>query len=467
MPPSILRTRRLRVPGVGAMLAVAVALVAPASIAQSGAGFAIDRFEPAERGAQHFVVDSLDLRAGSAGASAVFDYAYKPLVVYDSAGAERLALVRHQAIVHLGGALVIAGRLRLGLDAPVAVYQDGERAVAYGVTLSPATAPAFGDLRLAADVRITGEHGGPFSLALGVRGWLPTGVRTQFTGDGSARLAPQVLAAGTLDVLVWAARIALVYRSRDDRYAGQTLGSELFAAAGVGLRTRDGRLVVGPELYAASALRKGAELLGAAETPAEWLLGAHYDVARNVRAGAGVGGGLGRGYGTPVLRGLASLEWVLGAPARGAPSGEPLEAPTPWEDADGSGSGRTTTDRPLAAIAADQIRIEEELRFATDSADLLGSSDAVLGAVKRILDEHPEIQKLRIEGHTDSVGEASYNDDLGARRAAAVESWLIRHGIARERLESAGLGSKEPIDTNETEAGRAKNRRVVFRIAPR
>ena len=87
--------------------------------------------------------------------------------------------------------------------------------------------------------------------------------------------------------------------------------------------------------------------------------------------------------------------------------------------------------------------------------------------MKRILDEHPEIRRLRIEGHTDSVGEAAYNDDLSARRAAAVEAWLVGHGIAKERLESAGLGSKEPIDTNETEAGRAKNRRVVFRIVER
>ncbi len=121
-------------------------------------------------------------------------------------------------------------------------------------------------------------------------------------------------------------------------------------------------------------------------------------------------------------------------------------------------------ERPLAVVTENEIRIEEQLRFATDSAELLGGSDAVLAAVKRVLDEHPEIRRLRIEGHTDSTGEAAYNDDLSARRAAAVEAWLVGHGIAKERLESAGLGSKEPIDTNETEAGRAKNRRVVFRI---
>ena len=464
MATSLLGARRARATTVATALVLSVALVAPPSTAQSRTGFAVNRFEPAERGSQHFVVDSLDVRAGSAAAGATFDYAYKPLVVYDATGAERYALVRHQAIVHLGGSVVLAGRLRLALDAPVALYQDGESAVVDGVTLSPSTAPAFGDLRLAADVRVAGDRGQPFSLALGVRGWLPTGLRSQFTSDGSARIAPQVLASGAVDVLVWAARVALVYRSRDDAYAGRALGSELFAAAGAGIRTRNGRLVVGPEVFAASAFTSGAKFLGARETPVEWLFGAHYDVLPNLRAGAGIGGGLGHGYGTPVLRGLASLEWVTSAPVRESPDGEAPEPRTPWENGDGSGTAGGTKERPLAVVTENEIRIEEELRFATDSADLLGGSDAVLGAVKRILDEHPEIRRLRIEGHTDAVGEAAYNDDLSARRAAAVETWLVGHGVAKDRLESAGLGSKEPIDTNETEAGRAKNRRVVFRI---
>ena len=441
--------------------AAAVVLTTADAAAQSRSGFAVDRFEPAERGSQHFVVDSLDLRAGSGAAGATFDYAYKPLVVYDATGAERYALVRHQAIMHVGGAVVLAGRLRLAVDAPLALYQDGERAIVDGVTLSPSTAPAFGDVRLAVDVRILGDHGEPFSLALGVRGWLPTGLRSQFTSDGSARVAPQVLAAGAVAVLVWAARLAVVYRPRDDAYAGRPLGSELLAAAGIGLRTRNGRLVVGPELALASAFSGGAKLFGALETPVEWLFGAHYDVTPSLRAGAGLGGGLGHGYGAPVLRGLASLEWVTSAPSVAKPpSGEDLEPKTPWEGS----VGGVANDRPLAVVTENEIRIEEQLRFATDSAELLGGSEAVLAAVKRVLDERPEITKLRIEGHTDSAGGAAYNDELSARRAASVEAWLVGHGVAKERLESAGLGSKEPLDTNETEAGRAKNRRVVFRI---
>jgi outer membrane protein OmpA-like peptidoglycan-associated protein len=63
-------------------------------------------------------------------------------------------------------------------------------------------------------------------------------------------------------------------------------------------------------------------------------------------------------------------------------------------------------------------------------------------------------------GHTDSQGSAPYNLDLSQRRAAAVYLWLIQHGIDSGRLRSDGRGLMEPIADNETETGRALNRRV-------
>lgn len=465
---------------VAATVTATVMALPVTSFAQSRTGFAVDRFEPAEHGTRQFVVDSLDLRPGTAAAGATLDYAYKPLVLYDASGAERFALVRHQAFVHLGGAIVVAQRLRLALDAPVALYQDGEAATVSGERLSAATAPAFGDVRLAADVRLlgngTGEHGDAFALAAGVRAWLPTGLRSQFTGDGSARIAPQVLAAGALGPFLWAARTALVYRSRDDAYAGRTLGSELFFAVGAFVRTHDERLVIGPELSAASAFTGGAKFLGSHETPVEWLFGAHCDVVRNLRIGAGFGGGLGHGYGAPLVRGLLSMAWVTSPPPPPRTKDEDREDRTPWEGYGGNGNesdngsgggGQVAPRPPLAVVTEDEIHIADEIPFAVDSADLVSPSDEILSAVKRVLDEHPELRRIRIEGHTDSTGDPAYNDDLSARRALAVFTWLTSHGIDPERLESVGRGSKEPLDTNETVTGRAKNRRVVFKILER
>ena len=498
---------------VRARLVTGALLAAGTAHGQSQTGFAIDRFEPAERGSGWFVVDGLDLRGRARPALGVtLAYAYKPLVVYDAAHEERLAIVRHQAVVHAAGSIVLADRVRLGLDVPFALYQDGDAAFVSGEALAPANRAALADLRIAADVRLAGQHDAPFTLALGVRGWLPTGVRSQCTSDGSARIAPQVLAAGRLGVLAWATRAALVVRSRDDAYAGSPLGTGLAAAAGLGLQL--GRFFVGPEVFASTGLRADA-FLSVRGTPADVVLGARYDLPLGLRIGLAGGGGLTRGYGSPAFRGLASLEWwipIAAPPADrdgdhvldandacpdqpGVPSGDPelngCPPPerVPDEDLDGDGirdsddacpgiAGLRTADpmtngcptgtpHQLAVVTATEIRIGERIQFATGSADLLGDSQPVLSAVQRLLDEHPEIRKLRVDGHTDDTGDASFNDDLSRRRAAAVLRWLVEHGVDEERLTSEGFGSSKPIATNLTEQGRLENRRVAFTIVER
>jgi outer membrane protein OmpA-like peptidoglycan-associated protein len=69
-----------------------------------------------------------------------------------------------------------------------------------------------------------------------------------------------------------------------------------------------------------------------------------------------------------------------------------------------------------------------------------------------------------VEGHTDNVGNAAYNKDLSARRAASVVRYLVGKGIAPSRLVAAGYGFEQPIASNKTALGRAKNRRVAFTI---
>jgi serine/threonine protein kinase len=95
---------------------------------------------------------------------------------------------------------------------------------------------------------------------------------------------------------------------------------------------------------------------------------------------------------------------------------------------------------------------------------ILPASDGVLEAVKKILDEHPELGKVSVEGHTDNRGSAAYNKKLSGRRAASVVRWLTRHGIDAKRLSSVGYGFDRPLDTNDTEEGRQANRRVEFHL---
>src|SRR5690606_2006336 len=97
-------------------------------------------------------------------------------------------------------------------------------------------------------------------------------------------------------------------------------------------------------------------------------------------------------------------------------------------------------------------------------ATIRPESTAILEAVQSVLEENPQIEQLRVEGHTDNRGSARLNARLSADRAAAVVEWLVEHGIDRSRLISAGYGMDKPIETNDTEAGRQTNRRVEFHI---
>lgn len=456
---------------IASALGLALVLSAGDAHAQARRGFAIDRFEPAERGSPSFVVDALDLRSASPTAprpaiGAVFDYGYKPLVVYDAVGEERAALVRHQLFAHLGASFVFVDRFRLAVSLPLALYQDGEDVAIEGILHHSANAPAIGDLRFAMDARITGRFGDPFTLAAGVRAWVPTGVPSQFTSDGTVRVAPQLLAAGTVGVLVWGARLALVARPRDDVYAGRQLGSELFGAASAGVALAGGRVRIAPEVWLSSGFTGGASFFGKHGTAIGWLLGAHVTTASGMRVGGGIGSGIGPGLGAPLVNAVASIEW-------GAPIVPPPRAPAPDEDPEWSVDPAVVkpsprpADRPLAVVTDSEIEIGESVAFVTDSADLAGDSDAVLGAVATALREHPEIKKVRVEGHTDATGDPGYNEQLSSRRAAAVTQWLVAHGIDPARLESVGFGSRRPIASNDTEEGRARNRRVVFGIAER
>ncbi|HEX4340921.1 MAG TPA: OmpA family protein [Polyangiaceae bacterium] len=119
---------------------------------------------------------------------------------------------------------------------------------------------------------------------------------------------------------------------------------------------------------------------------------------------------------------------------------------------------------PAAHIEKGQIRIIEQVQFATGSDKILPASDTVLEAVRKILADHAEIGKLSVEGHTDNRGSAPYNKALSTRRAASVMKWLTSHGVDAKRLSSVGFGLEHPLDTNDTEEGRQTNRRVEFHL---
>ncbi len=107
------------------------------------------------------------------------------------------------------------------------------------------------------------------------------------------------------------------------------------------------------------------------------------------------------------------------------------------------------------------VEVKLEIYFDTDSAVVKPEYYPEIEKIANFLKEHPDM-KIEIQGHTDSVGPADYNLKLSQRRAEAVKKILVeKFGISPDRIIAKGYGETKPIAPNDTEEGRAKNRRVI------
>ncbi len=167
----------------------------------------------------------------------------------------------------------------------------------------------------------------------------------------------------------------------------------------------------------------------------------------------------------------------------GVPSQDPERYGCP-PDGDGDGivdpddacpreRGRATSDPkthgcPEAVrVEGKQIVILQKVQFATGKDEIAAESAGLLSQVAQVFADHPEIARVAVDGHTDNVGSEQNNLSLARRRALAVVRYLIEQGVDERRLEARGFGPRQPIASNDTEEGRAKNRRVEFQILKR
>jgi outer membrane protein OmpA-like peptidoglycan-associated protein len=112
-----------------------------------------------------------------------------------------------------------------------------------------------------------------------------------------------------------------------------------------------------------------------------------------------------------------------------------------------------------------EISLRGDVTFDTNSAivrpGLYSEIDRITNVLIKYLDT-----VIQVEGHTDSTGSESYNMDLSARRAEAVKNILVQKGVGPLRILTLAFGESKPIASNDSDYGRAKNRRVEIKIAP-
>ncbi len=109
------------------------------------------------------------------------------------------------------------------------------------------------------------------------------------------------------------------------------------------------------------------------------------------------------------------------------------------------------------------VEFSEKILFGFDKSDLSASAEGNLDKLVAVLKEYPDTD-IEVQGHTDSKGADSYNMGLSQRRATAVATYLRNRGVSASRITTKGYGETAPVASNDTDDGRAQNRRVNFLI---
>jgi outer membrane protein OmpA-like peptidoglycan-associated protein len=112
-----------------------------------------------------------------------------------------------------------------------------------------------------------------------------------------------------------------------------------------------------------------------------------------------------------------------------------------------------------------KLSLSNEVSFDFGKADIKPAFEPSLAKLTDVLQKYNKTN-VQVVGHTDSVGSEESNQRLSERRAQAVVGYLASHGVSTSRLRAEGRGEREPRDSNDTEAGRALNRRVEIYVKP-
>ncbi len=197
------------------------------------------------------------------------------------------------------------------------------------------------------------------------------------------------------------------------------------ALGGCALRDREwGTCAIGGAVVGAAI---GGVVGGVAENNAD-------DHPSNGERGAAIGGGLAAGALLGAIVGHAICD-----PEKAPPPPPPVPAPAP------------AALKPIVTLHGPQ--------FDFDKATLKPAGKVLVDQAAKVMKDQPSLH-VSVEGHTDSIGSEAYNQKLSERRAAAVRDYLASQGIDAARIKTRGFGKSKPVASNDTEAGRAENRRV-------
>jgi len=481
--------RRRRATGLAIVFVVGWAGSAQAQLQRKTDGFRVDRFEMAPSVDDGIVVQDpgvlghlvWNLNAGLGYSTTILR------VVPRLSSDNGVDVVGPRLSAYLDFALGLRDRVELNVAVPFALAQSSQSGMAAGIMLKSAGTSAIGDARVGGSVLLYGRHTGP-QVGLAATVAIPVGSKDSFTGDGGVGL--EVLATGSFVGPGYRLIGNAGVRVRPEAaYVSTDQGTELIGRGGIVVPMARERLMASLE-FDVIARASGSDAGKALGSPILGLLGARYHFSGGVWAGAGVGAGLTEAPGSPSLRTLFTVGYSPEPrPLRPAPAPRPVDVDgdgildkddqCPFqredfngvEDEDGCPEGDHDTDKlvdnepPGGPLTLEQVvSLPAPIEFKFDTAIMLPGAEVYLNQVLDVLQKHPDVLKLEIQGHTSSEGGAEYNLRLSNDRAKAVHAWLVDHGIDAKRLVPHGYGLTVPLFPNDTEPHRQRNRRVQFRI---
>jgi outer membrane protein OmpA-like peptidoglycan-associated protein len=186
------------------------------------------------------------------------------------------------------------------------------------------------------------------------------------------------------------------------------------------------------------------------------LAGCATQQGTNTAVGTGVGAGTGAAIGAIFGGGKGAAIGAGAGAAVGGIVGYNWQAIHNKLSGATKGTGTQITEQPDGSL---KLNIPSSVTFDTNSYAIKPSFAPVLDQLAQTLTQNPEVV-AQVIGYTDSTGQPAYNQTLSVNRAQSVIGYLGQHGIAAQRLAADGRGQNDPVADNNTEAGRAANRRV-------
>lgn len=465
----------------------------PAALAQNR-GLDPQLFRPVAGPTGFFSLDTSDVApVGTTSFGLFYNYQRDPLVFRQN-GVVLERAVSDQQTVNLLWSSAVTSWLQVGVDLPLHLRMDGRGGTVFQPGLSPLDSRAIGDVRFDLKWRLVGDGGEGFGFAIATPFTLPSGRGDSFRGEQDATFSPRLLFDGRGSRVTFTAQLGYLFR-RELLYAGQRFGDELLYGAGLGVSlwsdekagVKRERVSLAAELFGRASAR--TPLDAADQAPLEGLLGATVRFPdQNLALTIGGGMGLHKSYGTPTARAFIGLRWTSSAPtAPPAPAPEVKECPAPpapppcpkaepcpaapacaacptcarcaaCPDAPTCPEQKACPSCPAATPPVYSVRLRY-VYFQHDKTTPLDRSRPSLDRLVEVLQKYPSLV-VRVEGHTDNTGNATYNKKLSQRRAEGVRTYLLKQGIAAGRVTAVGHGREKAVAPNTTEKGRRENRRV-------